>query len=194
MPGNYGQKMEAEGEKVMLAYLSMIERECQKTRFEAIYWENRTLMFVQARRVLHDVYLAEDAVHDAFMRIAENMDTVERLNDCQVKRYVMIAAKHAAIDLWRKRSKQMEYEISYEEMALYAEAERKETNNEVLEMLLELPDQYRDVFLLKYSVGLTNEEIGTLLSLTVSGVKQRITRGKAVLREKLKEGKCHGNQ
>lgn len=39
----------------------------------------------------------------------------------------------------------------------------------------------------KNSVGLTNEEIGNLLKLTVSGVKQRITRCKAVLKEKLKE-------
>ena len=180
----------------MIIYLSMIEKEIQRTRFEEIYWENRKLMFWQAKKVLKDGYLAEDAVHDAFIRIAENMDTVERLNEQQVKRYVLIAAKNAAIDVFRKRSRQMEYEICYEDLELEPGNEEMpgQLKSTVREMLLELPEQYRDVFLLKYSVGLTNEEIGNLLKLTVSGVKQRITRGKAALKEKLKEEGLDGNE
>lgn len=170
----------------MIVYLSMIEEERQKTRFEEIYWENRKLMLVQAQRVLGDCYLAEDAVHNAFIRIAENMDTVERLNGQQVKRYVVVAAKNAAIDLCRKRSKQQENEVFYEEIEPYMEIKDfNKTERAVREMMAELPDQYRDVFLLKYSVGLTNEEIGKVLRLSVSGVKQRISKGKVILREKL---------
>ena len=180
----------------MIIYLSMIEKEHQRTQFEKIYWENRQLMFWQAKKVLKDGYLAEDAVHDAFIRIAENMDTVERLSEQKVKRYVLVAAKNAAIDIFRKRSRQMENEICYEDLEM--EPGNKEDLDRlgyaVREMLLALPDQYRDVFLLKYSVGLTNEEIGNLLKLTVSGVKQRITRGKAALKEKLREEGGDGNE
>lgn len=166
----------------MIIYLSMIEKEHQRTRFEEIYRENRQLMFWQAKKVLKDGYLAEDAVHDAFIRIAENMDTVERLNGQQVKRYVLVAAKNTAIDIFRKRSRQMENEICYEDMEMEQGNEEDPSRLEyaVREILLALPGQYRGVFLLKYSVGLTNKEIGNLLKLTVSGVKQRITRGKAV--------------
>ena len=41
--------------------------------------------------------------------------------------------------------------------------------------------------MLKYSLGLTNGEIGELLGLTVSGVKQRVVRGKELLRAELTE-------
>lgn len=179
-----------------MIYLSMIEREDQRIRFEEIYWENRQLMFWQAKKVLKDGYLAEDAVHDAFIRIAGNMGTVERLNGQQVKRYVLVAAKNAAIDILRKRSRQMENEICYDDLEMEPgkEDEPDRQRHAVREMLLALPDQYRDVFLLKYSVGLTNEEIGNLLKLTVSGVKQRITRGKAALKEKLREEGWDGNE
>lgn len=90
----------------------------------------------------------------------------------------------------------MENEICYEDMETEQGNEEEPSRLEyaVREMLLALPDQYRDVFLLKYSVGLTNEEIGNLLKLTVSGVKQRITRGKAVLKEKLKKEGWNGNE
>ena len=59
--------------------------------------------------------------------------------------------------------------------------------NAVLEAVKNLPVHYRDVFLLKYSLGLTNGEIGELLGLTVSGVKQRVARGKELLRAELTE-------
>ena len=59
--------------------------------------------------------------------------------------------------------------------------------NAVLEAVKNLPVHYRDVFLLKYSLGLTNGEIGELLGLTVSGVKQRVVRGKELLRAELTE-------
>lgn len=71
----------------MIIYLPLIDGEERKSRFEEIYWGNRGLMFHQARHILKDPYLAEDAVQDAFIRIAENMVTVERLNEQQVKRY-----------------------------------------------------------------------------------------------------------
>jgi len=34
----------------MIIYLSMIEKEHQRTQFEKIYWENRQLMFWQAKK------------------------------------------------------------------------------------------------------------------------------------------------
>lgn len=55
------------------------------------------------------------------------------------------------------------------------------------EWQVNLPDHYRDRFLLKYSLGLTNEEIGACLDLTVSGVKQRLTRGKEMPRQALEK-------
>jgi len=48
-----------------------------------------------------------------------------------------------------------------------------------------LSDDYRVVFLLKDVDGLSNEEIGELLGLSVPAVKSRLHRARLVLREKL---------
>lgn len=172
---------------MLTVYLSLIDTEEQRTRFEELYRENSSIMLSLAFRILGDHYGAEDAVHDAFVRAADSMDTINRLNGWQARRYLLTAAKHAAIDLYRKRSKQASLELSYEDLEIRAEIEpgEDEKGNAVLEAVKGLPEHYRDVFLLKYSLGLTNEEIGGLLKLTVSGVKQRISRGKELLRKKL---------
>lgn len=168
-------------------YFSLMDTEGQRSRFEKIYRENCQLMLALALRILREPYLAEDAVQDAFVRVASHMETVERLEDWQARRYVLTAARNAAIDLYRKRSRQALSEIPYEDPEAGAELVQAEDSREntVLEAVKNLPVHYRDVFLLKYSLGLTNGEIGELLGLTVSGVKQRVARGKELLRAEL---------
>lgn len=170
-------------------YFSLMDTEGQRSRFEQIYRENCQLMLALALRILREPYLAEDAVQDAFVRVASHMETVERLEDWQARRYVLTAARNAAIDLYRKRSRQALSEILYEDPEAGAELVQAEDSREntVLEAVKNLPVHYRDVFLLKYSLGLTNGEIGELLGLTVSGVKQRVARGKELLRAELTE-------
>ncbi len=171
-------------------YLTLIDTPEQKNRFGKIYQSNKQLMLSLAYRILGDAYEAEDAVHDAFVRAAANMDTLERLNERQVKRYMVTAARHAAIDRYRRRSKRSSLEIPLEDPEALAAASQTADPAEyaVMEAVKGLPEHYREVFLLKYSLGLTNEEIAALLNLTVSGVKQRLARGKEKLKKRLEEG------
>jgi len=56
-------------------------------------------------------------------------------------------------------------------------------DNNILNVLKNLPDKYRDVFLLKYSVGLGNKEIARMLGISEENVRQRLVRGKAIVQE-----------
>lgn len=58
----------------MLIYLSMIEDAEDQNKFEQVYLRYKNLMFYVAHRILNDAQEAEDAVHDAFVRIAEHID------------------------------------------------------------------------------------------------------------------------
>ena len=57
----------------MLIYLQMIETPEEKSVFEQIYLEYRGLMYHVAYEILHNEQEAEDAVHQAFAKIAENI-------------------------------------------------------------------------------------------------------------------------
>ncbi|MEG2364696.1 MAG: RNA polymerase sigma factor, partial [Terrisporobacter sp.] len=59
--------------------------------------------------------------------------------------------------------------------------------NEIEMGILKLPEKYKSVFLLKYSQGLSNKEIGNLLDIKESTVRIRILRGKEKLKEILEQ-------
>ena len=61
----------------MLAfYLSLIDDEVSRSQFEEFYERYRHIMLHVALSVLHDRSLAEDAVHDAFLRIIKDRKSV----------------------------------------------------------------------------------------------------------------------
>ena len=58
----------------MLAfYLALIDDEPSRLLFEELYLAHRNTMVCAANRILHDQMLAEDATHDAFMRILDHL-------------------------------------------------------------------------------------------------------------------------
>ena len=61
----------------MMIYLQTIETGEDKTKFEQIYAEYRRLMFHVAYEILHNEQNAEDATHQAFVRIAENIRKID---------------------------------------------------------------------------------------------------------------------
>lgn len=60
----------------MLIYLQMLETPEEKSLFEQIYLEYRGLMYHVAYEILHNEQDAEDAVHQAFIKIAENIKKI----------------------------------------------------------------------------------------------------------------------
>lgn len=64
-------------------------------------------------------------------------------------------------------------------------AEMREDYREVLEVVLSLPQKYRDVVYLHYYEGYTAQEIGRILGKKVNTIYTLLTRSKQILREKL---------
>ena len=56
-------------------YLTLVE-DGEVGKLEALYREYKSIMLSKAYSVLRDEGLAEDAVHNAFMRILKNLDKV----------------------------------------------------------------------------------------------------------------------
>ena len=80
----------------------------EKRVFVVIYEKYRYLMMKVAHDVLKDNFLAEDAVHEAFIKIAHNMQNIHDVESVETKRYLIIVAKNAAIDIYRSRKKMKE--------------------------------------------------------------------------------------
>lgn len=185
-----------------MIYLMMIDSEENKRKFVILYEKYRCLMMKVAYDVLGDNYLAEDAVHEAFIKVARNIGKIGEVNSRETKRYLITITKNATIDIYRKRSTQMKREIFVDELGEYEEPVRcleTEMDNRVLDILKNLPVKYRDVFLLKYSSELKNSEIAELLGISEGNVRQRLSRGKEMIQEAINNledgmnGTCESN-
>jgi len=87
----------------MLAfYMSFIDDENDKSRFEVIYDTYRKRMVLTAYSVIHDRNEAEDVVHDTFIKIARNMKSINDPLSNETLSYVIKATKNNAINFWKK--------------------------------------------------------------------------------------------
>jgi RNA polymerase sigma-70 factor (ECF subfamily) len=180
----------------------MMDAEEDKRKFVILYEKYRYLMLRVAHDVLGDHYLAEDAVHEAFIKVALNMGKIGDVNAQETKRYLITITKNATIDIYRKRRSQMNREIFVDELSenevplTYMETD---VDNRVLDILKSLPVKYRDVFLLKYASKLDNDEIADILKISEGALRQRLARGKEMIQEAVNcledqiDGTCESN-
>ena len=84
----------------MLIYLQMISSDTDKSAFEQIYNTYRGLMYHVAYARLHHTADAEDAVHHAFVKIAENKIIIKNMRNYRGKDIEKIKKRDA--DEWWK--------------------------------------------------------------------------------------------
>lgn len=66
----------------MIIYLQMIESDEDKSKFEQLYIMYKGLMFHVAMKILKNEFDAEDAVHQAFLSLIENLKKISDVK-CQ---------------------------------------------------------------------------------------------------------------
>lgn len=171
----------------MLIDCMVVESPEDISKFEQIYQQYKGVMFYRAREILQDDFLAEDAVSNAFWKIAENIEKISEVECPKTRRFVVIIVERQAIDLYRRRSR--EEAVSIEELKEEPGRLDDITNgmSPLGAAMAKLPLNYREVLLLKFSEGYSNREIGKMLGYSVSKVEKLISRGKNKLKELLRE-------
>ena len=89
----------------MMIYLQMIDTPEDRSKFEQIYMEYRSMMFHIANRILTNEQDAEDAVHEVFLKIAENIEKIGQPKCPKTLGYIVTIVENKSIDLYRKRNR-----------------------------------------------------------------------------------------
>ena len=168
----------------MLIYLQMIDSPEDQSKFEQIYIEYKDTMYSAAFSILHNEQDAEDAVHYAFVRVAENMNKVADAVCPKTKAYVVTIVENQALDIYRKKKKHPK--IPYEQDFVGITVEYTGTN-ELARCLAKLSPRYRTVLLLKHHHGYSSKEIAKMLGLSYSNVLKIEQRARAKLETFCKE-------
>ena len=163
----------------MLIYLQMIETPEDRSKFETMYLEYRDYMYRVAFSILNNPQDAEDAVHYAFVKIAENIKKVGEPVCLKTRGYVVTIVRNRAIDVYRK--KQAHPNAEYRDAVKGMQVEY-DGDNQVSACIMKLNERQRNVLILKYHHGYELKEIAKMLGITYRNALQIEQRAKAKLR------------
>lgn len=173
---------------MLMFYMSLIDNDDDREKFEILYNKYRKRMVYTAYSVLGNNEDAEDAVHDTFIRIARNMRSIGDPNSNETLSYVLKAVKNTAINLSQKNAARNQH-IQLEDIEnisdgqFFEELRIQENYEEVVEAIQSLSDTYRDVLFYYFVAGMKSKDIADVLGRKRSTVQQQIIRGKKKLLE-----------
>lgn len=178
----------------MLIYLGVIQDENEKSKFEQLYIEYRQIMFYVAKSILKDEHLAEDALHQAFLKLIDNLNKINEIKCHTTKGFLVVIVKSVSLNILKKRKKQQidsidsyDNQIANENYNLENEVVNKNEHDRLIQCILKLPPQYANILILKYSHELNTKEIAKILGISSSNVRKRIQRGKEKVMKVLDE-------
>ena len=189
----FNENDENEREDKRMFFFMIIETEEDKRKFMTLYEEYEHFMLWAAREIVEDTYTAEDITHDVFEKIADKIQCVGEPISARTKRYLYVLTRNKAIDHLRKERRRSYIEsVPLDDIEVGEEQEipsLRELNDEtiIMEALHRLPDDYKNLFLLKYVECVDNKEIAKMLNMKEGTVRQRLARGKVLLRKELEK-------
>lgn len=150
--------------------------------FESIVYSYQKQMLFVAERILHNRHDAEDAVQTALLRIFRQHKLLPR-NEQALRAYVLTAAKHAALDLLPKQSKDSELEkvVIADSEDLFETVTASQDYERLLAAIENLPSRYKEVLMLRYVHQLKSKHIAKLLNRPHNTIHKQLTRAKALL-------------
>lgn len=162
----------------MIMYLSMIDSPEDRSKFERLYTEYRDVMYYVAVKILQNEQDAEDAVHQAFLKIAEKIEIVDGTICSRTRGYVITIVENKAIDMYRYKQKHQTLELK-EDAGVVIEYDGP---NILTKCMAKLPAKQRQVLLLKHYHGLSSKEVAQKMGLSEANVNKIDQRAKQKLR------------
>ncbi|MCC0654869.1 sigma-70 family RNA polymerase sigma factor [Clostridioides sp. ES-S-0005-03] len=181
----------------MLLYLTIINSEEERNKFEDIYIKYKKLMFYVANQILKDEALSEDAVHNAFLKIIDNLDKINDVNSPKTKGFVVIIVKRISINIYNKRKREEINDIndeSYKFNSLDLSIEKLGNYSHLGDALKKLSETDLQVILLKYSHGFSTKEISKILNIKEVNLYKKNKRALEKLKKILIEMEALSNE
>ncbi|MCI0685134.1 MAG: sigma-70 family RNA polymerase sigma factor [Gemmataceae bacterium] len=166
---------------------------------EKVFRDYAPRVYSLARRMLGNDADAEDVTQDVLLQVVRKLDTFR--GDANIATWLHRVTVNAALAHRKKRARRADREQHdgdfFQSDGHHAQpvrpwainpatqAEQHETSRLIEQAIADLPEAYRDVYVLAEVEGLPNSEIGEFLNLSVPAVKSRLHRGRLHMRHAL---------
>lgn len=152
---------------------------------EVLYRLYEQIMYYEAYKILHDNYLAEDAVHEAFLKLIRNRNKIFDPHSPTVRRYVVKTVKSTALDIYRNRKKPSNNCTELDDN-LQSTYNVEEMNQGIsLAMINDLPNKYASVVRCLFFDELSIKETAAILKIREDLVRKRLERARKLLKKQM---------
>ena len=174
----------------MICYMTLLETDPDRERFVKVYRANFPRMSKLASQILGPGPKAEDAVHDAFLKLIQHFDELRDRPEDRVAAWLAVVVKNTALDMLRKAR----HETALEDVSWEAAVPADQGEFHALVAIIRgMPEDYRRVLELRFVAEWSVAEIAQAMGLGENTVKTRIFRGRKMLMDRLrKEGYLDG--
>ncbi len=169
----------------------------QPTTAEEVFTAYAPRVYSVARRMLSNDADAEDVTQEVLLQVVRKLDTFR--GDAGLTTWLHRVTVNAALTHRRKQKRRHEHQVDAPFDILSEGSRTPGTSSqsmspdqtllqnemrEVIERAIEqLPEFYRDVYVLADIESLSNAEIGEMLGMSVPAVKSRLHRARLMMRE-----------
>lgn len=180
------------GNGMLSFYLSMVETDNDKNIVSDLFKSYEKIMFSVAYKILGSKSDAEDAVHEAFVRIINKIEKISQISYDERGYYVVIIVKNISLDMLRKRKRLSETDIDdfygmQDDSSVEDEAIQHAEYGELRKAMSQLNDTDYEILYLKFFMEYSTSEISGLLGISQNAAKQRAYIAKRNLAKLLKE-------
>ncbi len=158
----------------------MILSRDSRTLLETAYDKYADMLYRLAFSHLRRREDAEDAVQDVFTKY---MNTSPRFTDDEHERAWLVRVTVNRCHDMLRRGKVREHD-SLDDISEIPDKESENTSG-VLQAVFALPEKYKTAITLHYLEGFSVEEISSMLGISLSAVKMRLSRGREILKDLL---------
>ena len=148
---------------------------------ELLYRQYRAAMLQRALGVLGDHSLAEDAVHEAFIRISRHIKRFESMKTEERRYLCLTIVKNAALNMLRDRG--VTNELTDIQPAITGDIA---LGIDISDAIDALEEGHRQVVLLRLRYGFDTFEAARLLGIKSGTIRSRLNRARKILKEALK--------
>ena len=173
---------------MMSLYLSALDTEDSRSLFEQWYIQYRQTMYAVAYGILHNREDSEDAVHQAFMNLAEHFEKARSIPETEIKAYIIIITRNTAINFYRKNKAEAEHVTVLEDDSKAVDIDffAHIDYDALVKAISGLPEKYKDILFLRYLQEFSPKEVSDMLGISVASVRKRTERAKKLLQAALK--------
>lgn len=163
-------------------------REGSHVAFARIYDHYWKKMLLIAWNHTHDESLAEDIVHEVFLKLWDNREDYQISN---ISGFLATAIKFVVFNNYRKKkNRQILAESGYRSQHIQddeKELDRLFLEEYIFDVVERMPEKCRLVFKYSREDGLKNAEIAALMNISEKGVEANLTRAIKILKTRMRK-------